>query len=156
MGLNSVSNSFVQQKAATEYDTNSIILAGKLLQLKLAAQDLTAENSAEFAADLEALSTLVLNMQSMSKGLNYQDLTAFSERLSRLVSAYVSGNKAILEGRSIIGFTPNEGKLKGLYAAQKQLEEISFSMIEDDVVSMITGQKGYLLTKSSTDKTKLE
>ncbi|MFT7387426.1 MAG: methyl-accepting chemotaxis protein [Candidatus Endobugula sp.] len=156
MGLSSVSKSFVQQKAASEYDTKSIILAGKLLQLKLAAQDLTAENSAEFAADLEALSTLVLNMQAMSKGLNYQELSAFSERLSRLVNAYVSGNKTILEGRSIIGFTPNEGKLKGLYAAQKQLEEISFSIIDDDVVGMIAGQKGYLITKSPTDKARLE
>ncbi|MFT5422114.1 MAG: methyl-accepting chemotaxis protein [Candidatus Endobugula sp.] len=156
MGLNSVSQSFVQQKAASDYDTNSIILAGKLLQLKLASQDLTAENSENFSNDLEALSNLVLDMQSMAKGLNYQELSAFSERLSRLVNTYVSGNKTLLEGRSIIGFTPNEGKLKGLYAAQTQLEEISFSMIEDDVVGMITGQKGYLITKSPTDKAKLE
>jgi hypothetical protein len=156
MGLNSVSQSFVQQKAASDYDTNSIILAGKLLQLKLASQDLTAENSENFSNALEALSNLVLDMQSMAKGLNYQELSAFSERLSRLVNTYVSGNKTLLDGRSIIGFTPNEGKLKGLYAAQTQLEENSFSMIEDDVVGMITGQKGYLITKSPTDKAKLE
>jgi hypothetical protein len=28
----------------------------------------------------------------------------------------------------------------------------SFSMIEDDIIMMITGQKGYLITKSDSDK----
>lgn len=156
IGLSSVGKSFSQQKAATEYNTNSIILSGKLLQLKLAAQGLSAENSESFSNDLEALNELVFGMQAMTKNLSYQELTVFSARLSELVNAYVSGNKAILEGRKIIGFSPSEGKLKGLYAAQAQLEKISFSMIEDDVISMITGQKGYLITKSVSDKSVLE
>jgi len=156
MGLNSVNKSFLKQKAATEYDTHSIILAGKLLQLKLASQSLTVKNSDNFSNDLQTLKNLVFDMQSMAKKLNYQRLNTFSERLSELVAAYVNGNKALLDGRSIIGFSPNEGKLKNLYSAQQGLEGVSFSMIEDDVVGMITGQKGYLITKSKIDKQKLE
>lgn len=156
MGLSSVSKSFLQQKAATEYDTKSITLAGKLLQLKLASQNLTSKNSERFSADLQALKSLAFDMQAMANNLNYQRLNSFSARLSELVGAYVDGNKVILDGRSIIGFSPNEGKLKDLFNAQKKLEDISFSMIEDDVINMITGQKGYLITKSKVDKQKLE
>jgi methyl-accepting chemotaxis protein len=155
-GLNSVSKSFVQQKEATKYGTNSIILALKLLQLQLASQNLTVNNSDSFSNDLQSLQSLVLEMESMAKKSNYQRLSSFSTRLSELVGTYVDGNKSILDGRSIIGFSPNEGKLKTLYAAQKQLEDISFSMIEDNVIDMITGQKGYLITKSKADKQKLE
>jgi methyl-accepting chemotaxis protein len=156
MGLSSVSKSFLQQKAATEYDTKSITLAGKLLQLKLASQNLTTKNSDRFSTDLQALKSLAFDMQAMANNLNYQRLNSFSARLSELVGAYADGNKVILDGRSIIGFSPNEGKLKNLYNAQKKLEDISFSMIEDDVINMITGQKGYLITKSKADKQKLE
>jgi len=156
MGLSSVSKSFLQQKAATEYDTKSITLAGKLLQLKLASQNLTTKNSDRFSTDLQALKSLAFDMQAMANNLNYQRLNSFSARLSELVGAYADGNKVILDGRSIIGFSPNEGKLKNLYTAQKKLEDISFSMIEDDVINMITGQKGYLITKSKADKQKLE
>jgi hypothetical protein len=81
-----------------------------------------------------------------------QDLPTLSNRLTALVGAYVSQNKKILEGRAIIGFRPSEGKLKPLYEAQKSLQANSFSMIEDDVIMMITGQKGYLITKSDSDK----
>ena len=156
IGLNSVSNSFGQQKAAAEYDASSILLASKLLELKLASQNLTASNSQVFSAELESLNELVSKMQVMADNLKYDELGVFSSRLVELVNVYVKGNKDILSGRLVIGFNPSEGKLKGLYAAQKSLEKISFSMIDDDVVTMITGQKGYLITKSQADKNKLE
>jgi methyl-accepting chemotaxis protein len=156
MGLNSVSSSFTKQQAATEYNTNAIILSGKLLELKLSSQNLNASNSEAFLTDLEALNTLVHDMRGMAEKLNYKELNTFSNRLTELVGAYTAGNKSLLEGRAIMGFSPSEGKLKNLYAAQKALEEISFSMIEDDTTTMIAGQKGYLITKSGGDKQKLE
>lgn len=156
IGLNSVSKSFSQQQNVAHYETDAVILSSKLLELKLASQNLTADNSAAFSKELEHLNTLVLDMKGMTTQLNYQELTAFSDRLSQLVYAYVTGNQKILEGRSVLGFTPDEGKLKALYSAQKALEEISFSMIDDDVIAMIAGQKGYLITKSNADKTTLE
>jgi methyl-accepting chemotaxis protein len=156
MGLNSVSSSFTKQQAATEYNTNAIILSGKLLELKLSSQNLNASNSEAFLTDLEALNTLVHDMRGMAEKLNYKELNTFSNRLTELVGAYTAGNKSLLEGRAIMGFSPSEGKLKNLYAAQKALEEISFSMIEDHTTAMIAGQKGYLITKSGGDKQKLE
>jgi methyl-accepting chemotaxis protein len=36
------------------------------------------------------------------------------------------------------------------------MEKASFSMVEDDVITMITGQKGYLITKSEDDRRTLE
>lgn len=156
IGLNSVSSSFGKQKAAAEYNTVSILLASRLLELKLASQELTADNSSAFTADLESLSELAVSMEGMAVGLGYGELNNFSSRLSELVSIYVDGNKKIMEGRAVIGFHPGEGKLKHLYTAQELLEKNSFSMIEDDVIQMITGQKGYLITKAAGDKEKLE
>ena len=156
IGLSSVSSSFSQQKLAAEYNTISISMAAQLLELKLASQELTAENSSNFTRDLDALSQLVHTMESMAAGLGYDELNNFSHRLSELVTIYVDGNKKILEGRGVIGFNPSEGKLKDLYGAQELLEKNSFSMIEDNVILMITGQKGYLITKATSDKEKLE
>ncbi len=156
IGLNSVSKNFSQQQNVAQYDTNSILLSAKLIELKLSSQNLTAANSALFSQELNNLNNLVLEMKAMAHDLHYEELTNFSERLSQLVYAYVTGNQKILKGRSILGFTPEEGKLRSIYDAQKALEEISFSMIDDDVITMIAGQKGYLITKSNEDKEKLE
>ena len=156
IGLDSVNSRFTEQKAASDYNTYSIALGSQLLELKIQSKELSAENRKFFLEDLEDLNLIVNNMQLMSAGLNYKELTEFSNRLSELVAAYVEGNKKILDGRAIIGFSASEGKLKKLAAAQQTLEKNSFSMIEDDVSSMITGQKGYLITQSYQDKQKLE
>jgi methyl-accepting chemotaxis protein len=156
MGLNTVSTSFAQQKQATDYNMMSVLLANTLLELKLESQSLTQDNSKDFDSSLEALRNLATDMLDATRVMNNQDLTTLSSQLTELVGAYVSQNKKILEGRAIIGFRPSEGKLKPLYEAQKSLEVDSFSMIEDDIIMMITGQKGYLITKSDSDKKILE
>ncbi len=156
MGLNTVSTSFAQQKKATDYNMMSVLLANTLLELKLESQNLTQDNSKDFDSSLEALRALATDMLDATSEMKNQDLTTLSSRLTELVGAYVSQNKKILEGRAIIGFRPSEGKLKPLYEAQKSMEANSFSMIEDDIIMMITGQKGYLITKSDSDKKILE
>jgi hypothetical protein len=155
-GLESVSKSFGQQQAVAEYETNSIILAGKLLELKLSSQNLTAENGPSFSQELEDLNNLVVEMKAMAMTLDFKELTIYSDRLERLVNTYVTGSKEILESRTVLGFTPSEGKLKPLYAAKKGLEDISFSMIEEDITLMISGQIAYLISRRLEDKKTLE
>lgn len=156
MGLNTVSTSFAQQKQATDYNMMSVLLANTLLELKLESQSLTQDNSKDFDTSLEALRTLATKMLDATGAMQNDDLTMLSSRLTELVGAYVSQNQKILEGRAIIGFTQSEGKLKLINEAQKSMEEASFSMVADDVITMITGQKGYLITKSDGDKKTLE
>ena len=152
MGLNTVSTSFAQQKKATDFNMMSVLLENALQELKLESQSLTQDNSKDFDSSLEALRTLATDMLDATSVMKNQDLTTLSSRLTELVGAYVSQNKKILEGRAIIGFRPSEGKLKPLYEARKPMQADSFSMIEDDIIMMITGQKGYLITKSDSDK----
>lgn len=156
MGLKTVKTSFAQQKQATDYDVMSLLLANTLLELKLESQNLTQTNSKDFDDKLTALSDLASEILGATNNMQNADLTALSSRLNELVRTYVAGNKEILVGRSIIGFTPSEGKLKALYDAQATMEETSFSMVEDDVITMITGQKAYLITKSTNDRLTLE
>ncbi|MFT7491204.1 MAG: methyl-accepting chemotaxis protein [Pseudohongiellaceae bacterium] len=156
VGLKTVKTSFAEQKQATDYNMVSVLLANTLLELKLESQNLTTANSDDFDNKLTALSDLASTIVVATGDMNNTDLSALSNRLNELVKTYIAYNKEILAGRGIIGFTPLEGKLKVLYDAQDTMEKASFSMVEDDVITMITGQKGYLITKSEDDRRTLE
>jgi len=156
MGLNTVNSNFTQQKQATDYSMMSVLLTNTLLELKLESQNLSRDNSKAVNERLDSLKTLTTEIVLASKAMNHDTLSTFSSRLSVLVESYISKSKSILEGKEILGFGPTDGKLKSLYEAQQLIEKNSFSMIEDDVSSLITGQKGYLITKSEADNKTLE
>ena len=156
MGLKTVKTSFAQQKQATDYNMMSVLLSNTLLELKLESQNLTQANSTHFYDKLTALSDLASKLLGATSDMQNTDLSELSSRLNELVETYVVQNKKILAGRAIIGFTSSEGKLKALHEAQLAMEEASFSMVEDDVIEMITGQKAYLITKSKNDRQVLE
>jgi methyl-accepting chemotaxis protein len=156
MGLKTVKTSFAQQKQATDYNMMSVLLSNTLLELKLESQNLTQANSKNFYDKLTALSDLASKLLGATSDMQNTDLSELSSRLNELVETYVVENKKILAGRAIIGFTSSEGKLKALHEAQVAMEEASFSMVEDDVIAMITGQKAYLITKSKIDRQVLE
>ena len=156
MGLKTVKTSFAQQKQATDYNMMSVLLSNTLLELKLESQNLTQASSKDFYDKLTALSDLASKLLGATSDMQNTDLSELSSRLNELVETYVVENKKILAGRAIIGFTSSEGKLKALHEAQVAMEEASFSMVEDDVIAMITGQKAYLITKSKNDRQVLE
>lgn len=156
MGLNTVNSNFTQQKQATDYSMMSILLTNTLLELKLESQNLSRDNSRAVNERLDSLRSLTTEIVLASKAMNNDTLSTFSSRLSALVDTYISKSKSILDGKEVIGFSPSEGKLKSLHEAQQLIEKNSFSMIEDDISSLIAGQKGYLITKSEADNKTLE
>lgn len=62
IGLTIVGGSFGDYTSATKYNANAVVLASKLLSLKLSSQELTLDNSCDFSIDLEALSLLSVTM----------------------------------------------------------------------------------------------
>jgi methyl-accepting chemotaxis protein len=156
IGLTSVGSSFGDFKSATKYNTNAVVLASKLLSLKLSSQELTIDNSDAFSKDLEELSLLSVTMQTDSARLSYPQLTEFSGEIAGLVADYVDGNEEITAGRKILGYKPNEGKLKAFDDALGKLESVKFSIIEDNLLIVKAGQISYILTKSEVSKKMVE
>jgi len=62
IGPTIVGSSFGDYTSATKYNANAVVLASKLLSLKLSSQELTLENSDNFYRDLEELSLLSVTM----------------------------------------------------------------------------------------------
>ncbi len=156
MGLNTVKISFGQQKQATDYNMMSLLLSNTLLELRLESQNISKENSHDFYTKLDMLSALATKKSDATRELENEDLSKLSSRLTELVATYVSQNKQILEGRAIIGFTPSDGKLKLFNEARIAIEKARFSMIDDDIITMVSGHKAYLLTNSDNDRGALE
>ena len=156
LGFMSIGDSFNEQKKVAEYNANALVLANKLLALKLSSAELTTDSVEKFSTDLDEINQLGLMMQLDAERINNIKLNYFSEKIAKLVSVYVDGNKAVSEGRKVIGYNSQEGELKLISDVLEGLESISFTMIEESVVNISSGQKSYLITKNEKDKIKIE
>jgi methyl-accepting chemotaxis protein len=152
VGLNSVNKGFEKQNLAVGYKQNSLSLTNNLLKLEAYALKLTGDNKAGFNEGLETLSSIAAEMQNLSVDLNNPELSAYSDKLAQLTTDYASKRKEWLDNRSVLGFTPAEGKLKNLYGSLTDLEKVSFSMIEEPIASLVSGQRKYMITKDKENE----
>ncbi|MGH1440198.1 MAG: methyl-accepting chemotaxis protein [Cellvibrionaceae bacterium] len=156
MGLNTVNSGFEKQNIAVEYKQNAQSLTINLLKLESSASSLTAENIGAFNESLEALNQLSLLMQTKASGLNNDELSNYANQLNDLTTSYIAQRKEWLNNRQVLGFTPSEGKLGELFTALAALEKISFSMIEQPIGDLVSGQRKYMITKDKENEGKME
>ncbi len=156
MGLNSVNDSFQEQNAAVNYKKDALSLTNSLLKLESSVATLEKDNKALFLENLESLDQLSLSLQTDAANLDNKELVNYADRLHELVAAYVSQRKEWLNNRTELGFKPSEGKLGALFNALTAIEKISFSMIEEPIGKLVSGQRKYMITKDPENEGKME
>ena len=156
MGLDTVNSSAAKQQAAAAYEQHTLSFKYDLLSLEFASTTINADNIDAFSAKIVALVDTAQMMEEEAKSLGYSELIANAQRITELAKAYQNTRQRWRENREMLGFAENEGVLSRIFEASNTLEEQSFSMIEEDVSTLITGQKSYVITKSAADESKTE
>ena len=156
MGLNTVNSSAAKQQIAAAYKQRTLAFNYDLLSLELSSIAINANNIDAFSAEIAALVDKAQMMETEAKELGYSELITDAQRIKALAKAYQDARQRWRENREMLGFAENEGVLGRIFGASNTLEEQSFNMIEEDVSALITGQKSYVITKSTGDESKTE
>jgi len=156
MGLNQLTDSFDKQNKAVEYEQLSLSFTNKLLSLEFAAASLTKDNAESFTQATEHLVQQATSLQTHSKQLGQKGLTAIASQLLIDTEQYFTIRQQWITLKHTLGFTTVDGALAQLQQAATALEAVNFSMIDDEITTIIGSQKSYLVSRETSDENKID